>query len=136
MAQTSTARTLTRPKWRDVKALVAMHGSLAAEHGLREGQGRRPLDESLAGPRRLVTEGVTDAHRLAASYCAGIAGARPFLDGNAALALAAAYVVLRLGGTRLDAPEHEAVAVIRDLEAGEIGEAELEAWMAKNSAPA
>lgn len=134
MAQLARARTLARPKWRDVKALLAMHGALAAEHGLREGRGRRPLDKSLAAPRRLVTDGLADPHRLAASYCAGIARARPFLDGNAALALAALYVVLRLGGIRLEAPEHEAVAVIRDLQAGEIGEAELAAWTAKNSA--
>ncbi len=136
MTQGLRARTVTRPKWRDVKALEAMHGALAAEHGLREAQGRRSLDESLAGPRRLVMEGVPDPRRLAASYCAAIARAHPFPDGNAALALAAAYVVLRLAGYRLTAPEREAVAAVRDLEGGEIGEAELEAWLAKNSAPA
>ncbi|MEE9140595.1 MAG: Fic family protein [Alphaproteobacteria bacterium] len=136
MAGGARVRTVTRPRWRDLEAICAMHAALAAEHGLAGGRRRaRRLERSLAEPRKLMVEGVTDARRIAASYCAAVVRARPFSQGNGALALAAACAVLRLGGYRLAAPEAEAVAVIRDLEAGEIGEPELEAWMARNAAP-
>jgi prophage maintenance system killer protein len=45
-------------------------------------------------------------------------------------------VTLRLGGYRLTAPETEAVAVIRDLEAARIGKAELEVWIERSAVPA
>jgi death-on-curing protein len=125
------------PKWRDERALKAMQAALAGEHGLAPcSADSRLLEKGLAEPRRMMTGGATDPQRLAAAYCAGVVRARPFAVANAALALMALYVTLRLGGYRLTAPETEAVAVIRDLEAARIGTAELEVWIERSAVPA
>ncbi len=125
------------PQWRDEGALKAMQGALAAEHGLAPGTADdRLLQESLAEARGMMTAGASEPRRHAAAYCAGIVRLCPFAGGNAALALMSLYVTLRLGGYRLAAPEAEAVAVIRDLEAGEIDRARLEVWIERNAAPA
>jgi death-on-curing protein len=114
------------PKWRDERALKAMQAALAGEHGLAP----------CSADSRLLEKGLAEPQRLAAAYCAGVVRARPFAVANAALALMALYVTLRLGGYRLTAPETEAVAVIRDLEAARIGTAELEVWIERSAVPA
>lgn len=136
MTRATRTRAVSPPKWRDSKALVSMQAALAAEFGLARGTvDAARLDYGLERPRALMAGGVMDPPRLAASYCAAIARTRPFPAGNLALALMAAYVILRLGGYRLTAPEVEAVAVIRDLASGAVAEAGVAAWLEQNAAP-
>lgn len=70
---------------------------------------------------------------LAAAYGFGIVQNHPFVDGNKRTGLVCAGVFLVLNGWELQAEEPEAVMVIRDIAAGELGERELTAWLRQRS---
>jgi len=126
---------VARTRWRDLRVLRAIHAMLAAEHrALATVLDEARLARALAAPRALIQSGEGDCFRLAASYAATIVNARPLACGNGALALAALDMVLRLAGRPLAAGEAEAVAAMRELEAGAIGAAEIEAWARANAA--
>jgi prophage maintenance system killer protein len=129
------ARVAPGTRWRDRAILSAMALSLRAECPGMGPLDIRRLEAALAEARALISRGVGDPYRLAAAYASGIVRARPLRPGSAALALAAAFVALRLKGLRLVAAEVETAAVFRDLEDGAIGAAELEAWLIGASAP-
>lgn len=128
---------VARTRWRDLRVLRAIHLMLAAEHrGISAKLDEAKLARALEQPRNLVRRGDADAVRLAAAYAVSIARSRALASGNGALGLAALDMVLRLGGRRLDCAEAEAAAVMRALEAGKIGAAEIEIWTRENAAPA
>ncbi len=66
---------------------------------------------------------------LAAAHAFGLAREHGFSDGNRRIALAALAAFLQLNGYETDAPDVEAVAVIRDLADGRCNEAALAAWV-------
>lgn len=126
---------MSEPKWLTKQIVIAVHEGLIAEHGGLGGvRDEGLLESALARPRHAAAYGSPSLFELAASYAYGIALNHPFLDGNKRTALMAAYIFLGRNGLRLTAPEVEAVAVFRDLAAGEIGEAEVAGWLEANAA--
>lgn len=116
--------------------LRAIHLMLAADcrdmsFHLEEAELARALER----PRRLVQRGDGDVVRLAAGYAVSIARSHALASGNAALGLAALGTVLRMGGMGLACTEAEAAAVMRALDAGRIGAADIEAWTRENAVP-
>ena len=135
-AHAARPRALKPPRWRDGAILMALARALQAEHPC---MGRlidtAKLEAGLSDARALMEAGVVDPYRLAAAYASGLMRAKPLACGTAALALAAIYVMLRVQGLRLAVSEVEAVAVLRDLEQGLIGPAEIEAWTRRSAQP-
>ncbi len=110
-----------------------MHETLIREYGGSGGvRDEGLLESALARPQNQLAYGDPSLAELAAAYAFGIARNHAFVDGNKRTALMAAYTFLRMNGMRLNAPEVEAATMIRDLAAGEIGEAELAAWITAN----
>lgn len=70
---------------------------------------------------------------LAAAYATGIVRDHPFVDGNKRTGFLAAYMFLALNGWELDAPEANAAAVILELAAGKVDEAQFSVWLKENS---
>ncbi len=121
---------MTEPIWLDKRIALAMHEALIREYGGSGGvRDEGLLESALARPQNQAAYGDPSLAELAAAYAFGIARNHAFVDVNKRTALMAAYTFLRMNGLRLSAPEVEAVSVIRDLAAGEIGEEELAAWI-------
>ncbi len=124
---------MTEPIWLDKRIALALHESLIREFGGSGGvRDVGLLERALARPQNQAAYGDPSLTDMAAAYAFGIARNHAFVDGNKRTALMAAYAFLRMNGMRLTAPEVEAVAVIRDLAAGEIEEPELAAWIGAN----
>ena len=124
---------MSEPIWLDKRISLAMHETLIRDYGGSAGvRDEGLLESALARPQNQLAYGDPSLTELAAAYAFGIARNHPFVDGNKRTAFMAAYTFLRMNGLRFNAPEVEAVAVIRDLAAGEIGEAELAAWIGAN----
>ena len=127
---------VARTRWRDQRALRAIHLMLAADcRDMSPSLEETKLSRALDKPRRLVQQGDADAIHLAAGYAVSIARCHALASGNAALALAALGTVLGVGGMRLECTEAEAAAVMRALEAGWIGAADIEAWTREYAVP-
>ena len=120
--------------WLERDVVVSLHADLVATFGglagIRDG-GR--LESALARPPNLAPYGEPSLFELAAAYTFGLAKNNAFVDGNKRIAFVAANVFLQLNGYELTAPEPEAVIVIQDLAAGELGEAEIAAWIKSRS---
>ncbi len=124
---------MTEPLWLDRRSILALQAELIREYGGLGGvRDEGLLDSAMARAQNLLAYGDPSLAEMAAAYCFGIARNHPFLDGNKRTALAAADVFLQLNGHEIVVEEVEAVAVIRDLAAGEIGEEELAAWIKAN----
>lgn len=124
---------MSEPIWLDKRIALALHESLIREFGGSGGvRDEGLLESALARRQNQAAYGDPSLPDMAAAYAFGIARNHAFVDGNKRTALMAAYAFLRMNGLRLTAPEVEAVAVIRDLAAGEIDEPELAAWIAAN----
>jgi len=94
------------------------------------------LLSALAAPQRLAANGNPDVAELAASYAAGIARNRVFLNGNMRTALiVAAGVFLPLNGYQLTASDEETATVMRSVAAGSMTDEELAAWFLRNIRP-
>ena len=127
---------MTVPEWLVEDVVLALHAELIAEHGGLGGvRDRGLLDAALARPRNLLATDDPSLFELAAAHGFAIVRNHPFVDGNKRTALMAIYVFLRLNGYLLSAPEVEAVAVFRDLAAGDLDEAPLARWIEINAAP-
>ncbi len=88
------------------------------------------LESALARPRqRYEYDPQADLATLAASLGFGLARNHPYLDGNKRVAFLAMAVFLDLNGGVLAAEEGEVVAVLFDLAAGELSEADLARWL-------
>lgn len=126
---------MQEPRWLDRATVEILHAALIREsggsHGLRD-QGL--LESALSRPsNRWQYEDEADIFDLAGAYAYGVIRNQPFVDGNKRVGFACAGVFLLLNGLELDAPEPEAVLVIRDVAAGELGEPELIAWLRDRS---
>lgn len=83
----------------------------------------------------LAYEPESSLFRLAASYIYGIAKNHPFVDGNKRCAFVVGSLFLAMNVHWLAVPEAEATVMVLSIAAGEIGEGELEKWLANNSVP-
>lgn len=115
--------------------MEAIHVSQIREHGGSHGpRDANLLESALVRPKnRLRYAPESDLFELAAAYGFGLIRNHPFTDGNKRTGLACAAVFLLVNGWELRAEEPEAVVVIRDIASGELGEAELVAWLRQRS---
>lgn len=86
------------------------------------------LASALARPVNQWVYGEDDLCALAAAYAFGIARNHPFADGNKRTAWVVARLFLRKNGIVLKFVEHEAIATVLALAAGELSEKELADW--------
>jgi len=122
--------------WLLSEALLAAHDEQLAEHGGATGLRDANLFQSaLACPQNLAVYEKPDAAALAAAYAFGLAKNHPFIDGNKRTALIALETFLVLNGFELVAGDGDCVMTILRLAAGELGEAELAAWIRGSIVP-
>lgn len=123
-------------KWRWLKeeVIIAVHDEQLVEHGGAEGvRDSGLLSSALARPKNLDGYEMPSVFDLAAAYATGIVKDHPFVDGNKRTGFLAAYMFLALNGWELDAPEANAAAVILELAAGKVDEAQFSVWLKENS---
>jgi death on curing protein len=128
---------MKNPIWVPLRAVVAIHGELIAEHGGLSGPPRQgDLEAALGRPVNLhpYSEAPPSLPRLAAAYGFALARGHCFPDGNKRIALAIVDVFLRLNGSELTADEMDAVDTIQSLAAGDLTEEQLAEWIAAHSA--
>ena len=119
-------------RWIPPHLTIAWHARLIERFGgapgLRDGG---LLESALARPQNLVAYGeeVTTA-RLAALYGVGVAKAHAFVDGNKRIAFAVMVAFLKAHGHHLDVAESDATRIMLQVAGSEIGETELESWIA------
>lgn len=125
------------PTWLDRAEVEAIHLSQVREHGGSHGlRDEGLLESAVARPRNVwMYEENADLPALAGSLAFALIRNHPFVDGNKRVGFMAAYAFLLLNGLELTASEPEAVFVIRDIAAGELGEPELVAWLRQRSEP-
>ena len=132
---------MNEPVWVSLEMVKAIHPQLIAEHGgesgiLNAGQ----LSSTLARPQNLYAYGDSPTlFELAASYGYGFVKNHCFVDGNKRIAAVVIDVFLQLTGFELVADEPDLVVCMRELadslRTSEEDQAELAAWIEKNSAP-
>ena len=123
-------------KWRWLKegVIIAVHDEQLVEHGGAEGvRDSGLLSSALARPKNLDGYEMPSVFDLAAAYATGIVKDHPFVDGNKRTGFLAAYMFLALNGWELDAPEANAAAVILELAAGKVDEAQFSVWLKEYS---
>lgn len=118
--------------------MEAIHLSQVREHGGSHGlRDAGLLESAVARPRNVWSyEDDVDLATLAGSLAFALIRNHPFVDGNKRVGFMSAYTFLLVNGLELRAEEPEAVLVIRDVAAGELGEGELVAWLRDRSEPA
>lgn len=123
-----------RIRWVTRDIALAAHARSLRDHGgadgLRDGG---LLDSALARPQNLAAYGEPDVFALAAALGRGIVRNHPFVDGNKRAAFLSVYVFLGLNGWSLEADEAEAAAIIVDLAAGAVPEADFARWLKATS---
>ncbi|MEL6369679.1 MAG: type II toxin-antitoxin system death-on-curing family toxin [Pseudomonadota bacterium] len=122
-----------RHLWITKQIALAAHEQSLADHGgasgIRDAGG---LESALALPLQLAAYGSPSIFELAASVCQGIVRNHPFVDGNKRTGFLFSYVFLGMNGYELDADQSEAAAIIIDLAAGKITEADYALWLSAN----
>jgi len=128
---------MKEPVWLDRLTVAAIHFDLLLGHGGIYGVRDEGLLESALdrARNRWLNEPESDLAALAAAYGFGLTTNHPYADGNKRVALMAMYTFLALNGLRLVAPEPEAALVMLDVARGRLGEAELAAWLRRQTRP-
>jgi death-on-curing protein len=128
---------MKEPVWLDRLTVDAIHFDLLLGHGGMFGVRDEGLLESALdrARNRWLYEPESALAALAAAYGFGLTTNHPFADGNKRVALMAMYVFLAVNGRRLVAPEAEAALVVLDVARGRLGEAELAAWLRRQTRP-
>ncbi len=117
-------------RWITRDIAMAAHAKSLADHGGSAGvRDDGLLESALARPRNLAAYGEPGVVELAAALAYGLAKNHPFVDGNKRTAFLCAYVFLGMNGLSLDADEAEAAAIMVDLAAGEVSEADFAQWL-------
>ena len=126
---------MKEPVWLDRLTVNAIHFDQLLGHG--GGYGVRDeglLESALARARnRWLDKPDADGAVCAAAYGYGLMATHPYADGNKRVALLAMYVFLAVNGRLLVAPEAEAALVVLDVARGRLGEAELAAWLRRQT---
>ena len=125
---------MKEPVWIPDAAVRAIHLELIAEYdGLPGVRDENLLQSALARPRNLFAYGDPGLFELAAAYAFGLARNHPFADGNKRVAFASMAVFLELNGHELAAEKADAIGLMLGLAAGKLSQAELAAWIRRNS---
>ena len=125
---------MKEPEWVLRETVLTLHEqSLAQFGGLAGIRDEGLLDSALDRPQNLFAYGKPTLFALAASYAFGLAKNHPFIDGNKRTAFVTAVLFLELNGRRFSAEEADAAVRTLALAAGEMTEAEYEAWLKANS---
>jgi len=121
---------LAGPRWLTKAEVLAAHDRQLVEHGGPSGiRDEGLLESALARPENLLAYGDPDVADLAAAYAFGLAKNHPFVDGNKRASLAACTTFLLTNGYRLPVDDVVNIATWQALAAGDIGEADLAAWL-------
>ena len=124
---------MKEPEWVLRETVLTLHEqSLAQFGGLAGIRDEGLLDSALGRPQNLFAYGKPTLFALAASYAFGLAKNHPFIDGNKRTAFVTAVLFLELNGRRFSAEEADAAVRTLALAAGEMTEAEYEAWLKAN----
>ena len=125
---------MKEPEWVLRETVLTLHEqSLAQFGGLAGIRDEGLLDSALGRPQNLFAYGKPTLFALAASYAFGLAKNYLFIDGNKRTAFVTAVLFLELNGRRFSAEEADAAVRTLALAAGEMTEAEYEAWLKANS---
>jgi len=112
------------------EAALAIHEILLAQHGGKPGiLDIGLLDAAMDAPKNHFAYEQAPLFRLAAVYARGLSKNHAFVDGNKRVGLTVAATFLELNGSRLEAPEHEAVSMMNGLSAGTVTLEEFESWL-------
>jgi death-on-curing protein len=90
-------------------------------------------DSTLARPQELFSYGKPSLFELAAAYAFGLVRNHPFLDGNKRIGFTTGVLFLALNGCHFTAAEADATLKTLALAAGELDEADDDAWLKDNS---
>ncbi len=124
---------MKEPTWLTTELVIAIHEEqlrlFGGPAGLRDAGA---LESALGRAQNRFHYDKGDLAELAAAYAFGIACNHAFVDGNKRAALLAIVTFLGLNGVEFDAPEPDAVVMIRSVAAGEISEEGLTRWIADN----
>ncbi len=115
--------------------IIELHGETIETHGGLPGiRNSGNLEASLARAEHLLaySDPAPDAVALACAICVSINRNHAFNDGNKRIAFITLALTLELNGYYLDARESEAVEMMVSQAAGELPEAEFEAWVRAN----
>ena len=124
---------MKEPLWLSKALILAVHDRLLADYGGRSGvRDEGLLDSALGKPQNLFAYGKPSLFKLAASYAFGIVKNHPFIDGNKRTGFVAAAAFLDSNGYELTASEVEATLKTLGLAAGDVSEAQYEAWLGEN----
>jgi len=124
-------------RWLTQQIVLAAHARSLKDHGGASGiRDEGMLISALERAGNLYNYGEPSIFELAAAYVFAFVKNHPFVDGNKRTGFLAGYVFLGMNGVELVADEDEAAAIILDLAAGEVAEAELARWLAAACAPA
>lgn len=121
---------MDEPLWITKRDALTIHDLQLAEHGGPPGvRDEGMLESALGRPENLYLYGDPDISDLAAAYAFGLAKNHPFVDGNKRTSLGVCLTFLDVNG--FDLPEDEAanIATWMALAAGDLGEADLAAWL-------
>lgn len=115
---------------------LAAHARSLKDHGGAAGvRDEGLLASALARPQNLAAYRDPTLFELAAALGYGLVKNHPFIDGNKRTAFLCAYVFLGLNGLALEADEAEAAAIMLDLAAGKVSEAEFARWLELSAIP-
>jgi death-on-curing protein len=124
---------MTEPKWLKLLDVEEIHEEQLALYGGPPGiRDRALLEPALDRPKNRSAYEQSELPRLAAAYAFGIARNHPFVDGNKRTAFASLMVFLRYNDIRFEPLATEATAIMLDLAAGNVDEADLARWIEAN----
>lgn len=127
---------MTRWRWIDKAALLALHDESLAEHGGATGiRDEGLLDSALARPLNLAAYGEPALADLAACYGVGVAKNHAFVDGNKRAAFLSVGLFLAINGYRLVATQADATLAMLAVAAGEVDEAQFADWIRQHTVP-
>ena len=119
-------------KWIEPAFMLAVHDSLIADHGGKEGVRDPALIESaLARPSNMAAYEEADVYCLAAECGWEIAGNHGFIDGNKRTAYLITRLFLRVNRNDLTAPAVDRVLFFEKLGDGSLTVEEFAAWLRK-----
>ena len=127
---------MKEPVWiREIEALAFHAQQIDLFGGMVGVRDRGLLDSALSRPKNLFAygDGTVTLPDLAAAYAVGISSNHPFLDGNKRTAMQVSFVFLEFNGFPVNVSQEEACLIFLRLAAGEITEAELAFWFARQA---